>query len=109
MPMYSTSRYCVFEGVAPDPTPGVDPWAGLAEYDFVDSATGVDGTTRLIWVKLWDHKMYLRLSYDGVNYGDDILFDEEHPPVPLWFSAQKMQVRNETGGNTAQYSIEGYW
>lgn len=109
MAVFSTSRYSVTEGVAPDPAGGADPWAGLAEHSFIDGATGVAGTTRMIMIKTWDQKGYVRFSYDGVNYGDGILFDPDHPPIWLWYSAQKFQIRNETAGNNCNYSVEGYW
>ena len=109
MPVFSTSRYSVTEGIAPDPAGGIDPWAGLATIRFVDGGTGARGTTRMIMIKVWDQRGYIRFSYDGVNFGDDILFDPDHPPVWLWYSAQMFQIRNATAGNDCNYSVEGYW
>lgn len=112
MPVFSTSRYGVSEGAAPDPAavpPAPDVWSGLASHNFVDGATGVAGTTRMILVKIWDQRGYVRFSYDGINFGDDILFDPDHPPIWLWYSAQMFQIRNHTAGNVCNYSIEGYW
>lgn len=109
MPVFSTSRYSINEAAAPDAAVGVDPWLGLATTIFIDGATGTRGPTRLIWIKTWDNRMYVRFSYDGVNFGDGILFDPDHPPVPLWYTAQSFQVRNAVAGSVANYSIEGYW
>lgn len=112
MPVFSTSRYSITEGAAPDPAvvpPATDVWSGLAEHLFVDGATGEAGTTRMILIKTWDQRCYVRFAYDGVNYGDDILYDPDHSPQWLWFSSQRFQIRNHTAGNVCNYSVEGYW
>lgn len=112
MPVFSTSRYAVTEAAAPDPAvvpPAPDVWSGLASHTFVDGATGERGTTRMILVKVWDQRCYIRFSYDGVNWGDDILYDPDHPPQWLWLSSQMFQIRNHTALNVCNYSVEGYW
>lgn len=112
MPVFSTSRYSIHEGAAPDPAavpPATSPWDGLATHRFVDGATGVANSTRMILIKTWDQRCYVRFSYDGVNWGDDILYDPDHPPVWLWYSAQMFQIRNATAGNICNHSVEGYW
>ena len=104
--MRSAYRYAVRPvtgpGNAPNPTPGPDPWDGIAEIE-------VGGTSRFIYVTAEDNLLRLRLSYDGENYGDDIEINPEDPPELFYFAAQRAQVRNETTGNIARYQLTFMW
>ena len=104
--MRSAYRYAVRPvtgvGNAPDPTPGPDPWAGIAEIE-------VGGTSRFLYVTAEDNLLLLRLSYDGLVYGDTITINPDDPPELYYFSAQRAQVMNETLGNIARYQITFMW
>lgn len=98
---------------APDPAVGADPWAGLAVYTFqwFDPVAAVvrDGTTQSIEITVLDNPCFVRLSYDGVNYYDEIRCDNAHQPAQWWFAARTFQVRNETAGNDANVQVVGMW
>lgn len=109
--MRSAYRYAVRPvtgiGPAPDPTPGPDPWAGIAEIHVGTAAT--PAKSRFIYVTAEDSLLMVRLSYDGINYGDDITINPDDPPELYYFSAQRAQVRNETLGNIARYQLTFMW
>ena len=104
--METTYNYKVFYGNAPDPGggayPAPDAWTGIAELDFT---TG----TKIIMVWVWDQFAVLRLSFDGITYGDDIVLHNAPQAEPFYYCAQKAQIINFTPGATAIYQIKGQW
>jgi len=114
MPFRSSYRLDRHEiNPAPDPAVGPDPWLGLPVYTFqwLEPASGQirDGVSQSIEVTVWDNPAFIRVSYDGVNYYDQIEVDNAHQPAQWWFAARTFQVRNATAGNDARIQVVGMW
>lgn len=99
-------RYDCLNLMAPDPAGGADPWAGLASHTFTDQAGNLF-STKIIWVWVKDQHAILRLSYDGVNWGDDIKLWADDQPLPIMFNARMWQIRNEVAASVADVQIFG--
>lgn len=89
---------------AADPAGGADPWAGATEYTFVDQ-TGVAFSSGTVWIWCKDQNAKIRLSYDGINYGDDIYLWSGDQPIPMMFNAQRFQVQNAVAGSNAVVQV----
>lgn len=97
-------RYDCLNLAAPDPAGGVDPWAGLVSHTLIDQA-GNAFSSKIIWIWVKDNNAIVRLSYDGVNWGDDIKLWSGDQPIPLMFNALTWQIRNEVAGTVADVQV----
>lgn len=91
---------------APDPGggsyPAADAWDGISELRF---KTG----TKIILVWAHMNRIVIRFSFDGVNYGDDIVLYDAPQAEPFYMSALACQVINYLPGAIAVYQIMGQW
>lgn len=103
--METTFEYRTFFGTAPNPPTGVyvtGDWAALPEYSF---GTG----TKILLVWAHDNRLVIRFSFDGVDFGDDIVLWDSPQAEPFYQSAQKFQVQNYVNGAASIYQVMGQW
>lgn len=92
-----------------------DAHIGVAGDDYGDWGTmtfrydGEEGVTGILMVEVWNNPACVHMSLDGENFGDDIEFDPDNPPIPLPFACRAIEIRNRDAGAAAIFQITGYW
>lgn len=89
------------------PAVGPDPWAGVTEWSFLD-ADGRAMTSIFVLIGAKDSDAVIRLSRDGIVWGDDITIYSDDNPITRYIKAQRIQIRNETAGADADIQVEIY-
>ena len=100
--MQSTFRYDVHRGLAGDA------YIDTGTLTFTD-LEGKPGMSRILEFTVWDNPAYVRLSYDGENFGPDIELDQDDPPMQIPHAARAIEVRNVNGGSNSRYQLIGFW
>lgn len=68
-------------------------------------------SSRFVTIMVWDLPVIIKLSYNGITYGQDIEYDPLNmalPIPPLPFQLKSIQIRNKTAGQVGRYQVIAY-
>ena len=81
--------------------------AGNGAAGWVTTTFAIIPISAMLDITVWDNRLNIQLSYDGVNFGETIEIDNSDPPVQFPFAARAFRVQNTTAALVARYQVIG--
>lgn len=109
--METTYQYNVWNGNAPDPAVGADPFLNETTVYQFTNPDGSSAATKILHVWAVDQNLLIRFSYRSATlvWGDPITIQAAAQSQDFFHSAQAWQVVNAVFGATAWYQVLGMW